>query len=212
MVGVVADGRYRELQATRLDIYLSHLQADTPLGYLVVRATGEPTALASSIRAIVRSLDDTVAITEIASMDQIVSQALGNPRFAAIVFGMFGLVALALAALGVYGLLAYAVTCRTQEIGVRMALGARVADVLGAVLGSTIRLTLAGIAIGLVSAALAGAARRRTAVWRPAVRPDHVCDGARRARARRARRMPRPGAARGARRSAGGAQVRVNRI
>jgi predicted permease len=154
VVGVVADGRYRELQATRLDIYLSHLQADTPLGYLVVRATGEPTALSSSIRAIVRSLDDTVAITEIASMDQIVSQALGNPRFAAIVFGMFGLVALALAALGVYGLLAYAVTCRTQEIGVRMALGARVADVLGAVLGSTIRLTLAGLAIGLVSAAL----------------------------------------------------------
>jgi hypothetical protein len=84
-------------------------------------------------------------------MDQIVSRALGNPRFAAIVFGMFGLVALALAALGVYGLLAYAVTCRTQEIGVRMALGARVADVLGAVLGSTIRLTLAGIAIVLPS-------------------------------------------------------------
>ena len=154
VVGVVADGRYRELQATRLDLYMSHLQADTPLGYLVVRATGEPTALTPSIRAIVRSIDDTVAITEIASMDQIVSQALGNPRFAAIVFGMFGLVALALAALGVYGLLAYAVTCRTQEIGVRMALGARVADVLGTVLGSTIRLTLAGIAIGLVSAAL----------------------------------------------------------
>ena len=154
VVGIVADGRYRELQAARLDMYMSHLQADTPLGYLVVRATGEPTALSSSIRAIVRSLDDTVAITEIASMDQIVSQALGNPRFAAIVFGMFGLVALALAALGVYGLLAYAVTCRTQEIGVRRALGARVADVLGAVLGSTIRLTLAGIAIGLVSAAL----------------------------------------------------------
>jgi putative ABC transport system permease protein len=154
VVGVVADARYRELHATRLDFYMSHLQSDTPLGYLAVRAAGEPTSLTPTIRAIVRELDRNVAITEVASMDQIVSQAMGSPRFTASVFGVFGLVALALAALGVYGLLAYSVACRTQEIGVRMALGADVAHVLTSVLGAMTRLTCAGIAIGLVVAAM----------------------------------------------------------
>ncbi len=88
VVGVVADARYRELHATRLDFYVSHLQADTPLGYLVVRAAGEPTALTPAIRAVVRELDSNVAVTEVASMDQIVSQVLGNPRFTARVFGV----------------------------------------------------------------------------------------------------------------------------
>ncbi len=154
VVGVVADARYRELHATRLDFYLSHLQANTPLSYLVVRTTGEPTILTPGIRAIVRALDRNVAVTEVTSMDQIVSQALGSPRFTATVLGVFGLVALALAALGVYGLLAYSVTCRTREIGVRMALGANVPNVLRSVLGSTIGLTALGMAIGLLSAAM----------------------------------------------------------
>jgi ABC-type antimicrobial peptide transport system permease subunit len=153
VVGVVADARYRELHATRLDFYMSHLQSDTPLGYLAVRATGEPAALTPVIRSIVREIDRNVAVTEVASMDQILSQALGSPRFAAGVFGVFGFVALGLAALGVYGLLAYSVTRRTQEIGVRMALGADVARVLTNVLGAMTRLTCAGIAIGLVAAA-----------------------------------------------------------
>ena len=154
VVGVAADARYRELHATRLDVYMSHLQADTPLGYLVVRATGEPAALTPAIRAEVRDLDHDVAVTEVASMDQIVSQVLGSPRFTASVFAVFGFVALSLAALGMYGLLAYSVTCRTQEIGVRMALGASVADVVGNVVGSMTRLTALGIAIGLVAAAI----------------------------------------------------------
>jgi putative ABC transport system permease protein len=154
VVGVVADARYRELHATRLDFYVSHLQADTPLGYLVVRASGGPAALAPSLRAIVRELDSSIAVTEVASMDEILSQVLDNPWFAARVFGFFGFVALALAALGVYGLLAYSVTCRTQEIGMRMALGADVADVLANVLGAMTRLTCAGIAIGLAGAAM----------------------------------------------------------
>jgi predicted permease len=152
VVGVVGDARYRELQATRLDLYMSHLQANMPLNYLVVRTSREPTALASAVRTIVRGLDTGVPVTEVTSMDQIVSKALGGPRFAAGVFGVFGLVALALAALGVYGVLAYTVTCRTQEIGIRMALGANSRAVLKGVLGHTVSLTMAGIAVGLLMA------------------------------------------------------------
>ena len=87
-------------------------------------------------------------------MDSIVAHALGTPRFTASVLALFGFIALALSALGVYGLLAYSVACRTPEIGVRMALGARPPDVLRSVLGSTIRLTAAGITIGLALAAM----------------------------------------------------------
>jgi len=154
VVGVVGDARYRELRATRLDFYMSHLQANVPLGYLVVRATGEPTALTPAIRAVVRELDRNVPVTEVASMDQVVSQALGSQRFAASAFGVFGLMALGLAALGVYQLLAYSVACRTQEIGLRMALGATVMDVLRSVLGHTMLSTVAGLTIGLLSAAV----------------------------------------------------------
>ncbi len=154
VIGVVADARYRELEATRLDFYMSHLQADVRLGYLALRTVGEPSALVPVLRAIVRDLDGTVPLTEVASMEQLVSQALGSPRFTATVLAVFGFMALALAALGVYGLLAYTVTSRTQEIGLRMALGARAPDVLRSVLGNTIRLTLTGTAIGLVLAAM----------------------------------------------------------
>jgi putative ABC transport system permease protein len=154
VVGVVGDARYRELQATRLDFYLSHLQGNMPLSYLVVRATGEPTALTPAIRAIVREIDRNVALTEVASMDAIVAHALATPRFTASILGLFGFIALALAALGVYGLLAYSVACRTPEIGVRMALGAGPPDVLRDVLGGTAGLTAAGITLGLVLSAM----------------------------------------------------------
>jgi putative ABC transport system permease protein len=156
VVGVVSDARYRELQATRLDLYLSHLQTTLPLGYLVVRAAGEPTALTPGIRALVRAMDPNVALTEVASMDAIVAHALGTPRFTASLLGVFGFIALALAALGVYGLLAYSVTCRTPEIGVRIALGAGPPEVLRTVLVSALGLTAVGMSIGLALAAALG--------------------------------------------------------
>jgi putative ABC transport system permease protein len=154
VAGVVGDARYRELHEVRLDFYMSHLQSNVPLNYLVVRSTSEPTLLTPSIRAAVRDLDRNVAVTEAVALDEVVSHALGNPRFAATLLAVFGSMALGLAALGVYGLLAYSVTCRTQEIGVRVALGATAPSVLRTVLGHTVRLTIAGIAIGLASAAL----------------------------------------------------------
>ena len=154
VVGVVADARYREIQATRLDFYMSYLQADHRLNSLMVRAHANPTALARAAVAAVRSIDPNVPVTDTTTMASIVSQTLGTPRFAARLFGTFAAVALALAALGVYALLAYSVSSRTREIGLRIALGAGPADVRRLVFRQAFGLATAGLAGGLLAAAV----------------------------------------------------------
>jgi ABC-type antimicrobial peptide transport system permease subunit len=153
---VAGDARYRELRATRLDLYMSHLQSDHELQHMVVRTRAEPAALAPAVREAVRRLDPQQPPPEVVTMSDVVSEALGGPRFAARVFGAFAVVALLLAALGLYGLLAYSVGRRTREIGVRMSLGARPADISRLVLGDGFRLVLLGIAIGLAGALVGG--------------------------------------------------------
>jgi predicted permease len=150
VVGVVADARYRELQASRLDLYMSYLQADHKTGQLMVRARGDSTVVAAAVRDAVWSMDRQQAPPSVVTMTGVVAEALGGPRFAARVFGAFALVALLLAALGLYGLLAYSMTGRTREIGVRMALGALPRDVGLLVLREGLGPTFIGIALGLV--------------------------------------------------------------
>jgi putative ABC transport system permease protein len=152
VVGVVADARYRELQAARLDLYLSHLQADHRTGGLMIRTRGEPAALAGAVREAVWSLDRDKAPPDVVTMSSVVAEAQAGPRFATRVFGAFALVALLLTAVGLHGLLAYSVTSRTREIGLRVALGALPADVGRLVLRQGLGLTLTGIALGLAIA------------------------------------------------------------
>ncbi len=156
VVGVVGDARYRELRNGRLDLYMSYLQANHRMLHLMARTRGEPTSIAPGIRAAVSAIDRGLPVDDVMPMTRVVEEALGGPRFAARVFGAFAVVAALLAALGLYGLLAYSVTRRTREIGVRVALGARPVDVSRLVLGEGMAVALFGIAIG-VGAAVAGA-------------------------------------------------------
>jgi predicted permease len=156
VVGVVADARYREIQASRLDLYLPYLQSPYGPKHIVVRTSGDPLALAPSVRAVIREADRDLLAEDVTSMESVVAAALGGPRFGMQLLSAFALAALALAALGTYGVMAFLVGRRTREIGVRMALGARAADVQQLVLGQGLRPVLAGLAAGIVGSLALG--------------------------------------------------------
>jgi len=156
VVGIVAEARYRELQSARLDFYMSYLQSDEGLQHLVVRTTGDPLALTPAVRAAVRSVDRELILTDVTSMPAIVDAALGGARFAMQLLAGFALVALLMAALGICGVVAFVVSRRTREVGIRMALGARAADVLRLVLRQGMMPVLIGLAAGLVASLALG--------------------------------------------------------
>jgi putative ABC transport system permease protein len=152
VVGVMAPARYRELQASRYDVYMSYLQSDEGLRHLVVRTTGDPMALTPAVRAAVKSVDGELILTDVTSMAALVDVALGGARFGMQLLAGFAIVALLMAALGIYGVVAFVVSRRTREVGIRMALGARAGDVLGLVLRQGMAPVLAGLAAGLALA------------------------------------------------------------
>ena len=118
---------------------------------IVVRASSRPQALIAAMRAAVEALRPDVPL-RFRTLDQVFSSSLDQRRFILALFGVFAAVAMLIAAIGVYGVMAYTVTQRTQEIGIRMALGAQAADVLRMSLGHGMRLTLTGVALGLLTA------------------------------------------------------------
>lgn len=119
---------------------------------LVVRTTSEPTAIASAVRAQVSALKQDQPVYNIKTMEQIVADSIAPQRFSMILLSMFALVALILAAIGIYGLMAYSVSQRTHELGIRRALGARAMDILKQVVGEGMTLAGLGIVIGVVVA------------------------------------------------------------
>ena len=157
IVGVVENVRFLgPAVSPEPAFYLPAAQFPVQEMMAAVRVQGDPAAFAARLRKEVWAIDPGIPLSSITTLPRLLSEALAQPRFNAVVLGFFGATALALAALGIYGVLSTTVAQRTNEIGIRMALGARSADVVRMVVQEGIRLTLAGLAIGL-AAALASA-------------------------------------------------------
>jgi len=162
IVGVVGDVRASALDAD-VNPMIYYVEAQAPAGglTLVVRHDGDPAALVSAVRSAVRALDRDVPLTGVATMATRLRQSMADRRYPMLLLSGFAVLAVLLAAVGLYGLLSYAVSRRNREIGVRMALGAGRSSVLRMVLQDGVRLTLVGVGIGAVASALAARALGR---------------------------------------------------
>jgi len=159
VVGVVGDMKQTLATDPAAEMYVPYRQANAVLPVfalsLVIRTTGDPRSAVSALRETVRSLDPNQPLVKIRTMEENVAASISAPRFRTVLLAIFALSALALSAVGLYGVMAYSVAQRSQEIGIRMALGAQGGDVLRMVLGRGLRLALAGGAVGIVTAAAA---------------------------------------------------------
>jgi predicted permease len=151
IIGVAADTRYADLRyETPPTFYIPYLQADVSNRMMVeIRTKTEPFSVLPQVRAVVQSLDRDLPLVGVRTQDQQIEASLSSERTFAELTSGFGLVALALASIGIYGLTAYTVTCRTAEIGIRMALGAQVEQILRAVLREALWIGVLGVSAGI---------------------------------------------------------------
>ncbi|HRC87050.1 MAG TPA: FtsX-like permease family protein, partial [Thermoanaerobaculia bacterium] len=156
VVGVVADLKLNGVAAeTPMNVFVPLAQEPAPNLHLLVRTAGSPANSLLTVAGALRELDHDVPVTEVRTMNQVLADSIASRRFPMILLAQFSLAALVLAALGIFGLMSYAVARRTHEMGLRMALGASGTRVLTQVLGESLRVVAAGVALGAAGALLA---------------------------------------------------------
>jgi putative ABC transport system permease protein len=155
IVGVAADVKNGGIdKPTGTEIYFPYSQVDGGIRslFLAIKTSGDPRRILSSIRRQVADLDPSLPIAQVRMMEDVIAAANARPRFLTVLLGLFSFIALALAAVGIYGVMAFMVAQRTREFGIRMAIGAVPADVLNLVLAQGMRMGLIGVAIGAFGA------------------------------------------------------------
>ncbi|MGD0306308.1 MAG: ABC transporter permease [Candidatus Acidiferrales bacterium] len=152
IVGVVADAKINSLSAPKFEeMYRPYIQAPWMVMTFVVRSNGAQQPLVAAVREQIRSIDPDLPVSDVQSLDHLVSDSVGQPRLLTALVGAFAVFALVLAAIGIYGVMAFSVSHRMREMGIRMALGAAPGDIVRLVVGQGMRLVFAGIVIGFVA-------------------------------------------------------------